>query len=307
MRWFLTIMLLISLSVFHVIFLGKVTEERITLPKDESSYVLPSQVVKITALGFDGLVSDFMFLNAVNFIGSISEKKESARVIEFEWKWWLFSGPTPEEEAARETESEWKWLSKVLDTATDLDPYFADPYYFASGYLAWNASTLQEANALLEKGSRYRTWDPLIPFYLGFNYFYFLHNNEKASEWIMKAARRPGASTAYASLAAKLAYKERKTENAIAFLEEVIRMTEDDGLRNTFETRVEALKAVLVLEQARSLYKKKFGTTPKRLDALIEKRVIAELPRDPYGGTFYLDDAGNVRSTTESNLLPYQH
>ena len=286
MRWLMTIILLLVLVLLHVVTLEKTAGEKLYLPKDEGvAYTLPSQILRITSLGYDSIVSDLLFIQASVFVGASMERKETPKI----------------------KGSEWKWLYNLIDAATDLDPYFSDPYYFASSHLVWNGGMIREANAVLEKGGHFRTWDPLIPYYIGFNYFYFLRDNEKASEWLMTAARKPGASTAYASLAAKLAYKERKTENSISFLEEIIRTTEDESLRKDFAIRVKALSAILVLEQALSVYKKKFGITPKRLDALVQKRVLPELPRDPYGGTFYLDTSDNVRSTTESKLLPAQH
>ena len=77
---------------------------------------------------------------------------------------------------------------------------------------------VRETNELLEKGTRYRDWDWNLPFYAGFNNFFFLHDNAKASELLATAAQRPGPSEQLLSLAARLAYTEKKTENAIMFL-----------------------------------------------------------------------------------------
>ncbi len=285
MRWLSTVVPLLALFIFHVIALGRVTEERTALPKDEGSgYVLPSSILKITSLEFDGLVSDFMFLKAITFIGGAYERKES-----------------PDEK-----KSQLRWIYNVLDTATDLDPYFIDPYYLANAYLPWNAAMVRETNVLLEKGSRYRNWDWMLPFFIGFNHFFFLHDNDNASEYLMQAARRPGAQPFLASFAARLAYRERKTENAIIFLEEILRMTEDEAIRKRYETRLDALKAIFYLEKAVLAYKEKFKRNPPNMGALIKMRIIKELPHDPYGGRYYIDAEGYVRSTSDYQLDPYQ-
>ncbi len=280
------ILLCVALVMVHVVSLSKVAEQVKLLPRGEdTAYVVPSPILRLTALEFHGLASDFLFLKALVFLGSTYERKEEPPV-----KVW-----------------EWKWLYHVLDASTSLDPYFLDPYYFGNANLTWGGGMIKEANALLEKGSDNRKWDCLLPFYIGFNYFYFLDDNEKASEFLMEASRRPGASSIYANLAVKLAYKERRTENAIAFQEYILEHTEDPTLLKEYETRLNALRGVLYLEKAVAEYKRKFGKYPQRIEELITKRFIDELPREPYGGHYYIDSLGKVTTTSESKLMPYQH
>ncbi|OGW53433.1 MAG: hypothetical protein A2Z46_08235 [Nitrospirae bacterium RBG_19FT_COMBO_55_12] len=274
---------LIVLSLLHVIALGRATEERRLLPKaDGSAYVIPGSLIKITALEFDGLASDIMFLRALLFMGSTYERKETPRV-----KSW-----------------EWKWFYDTLTASTDIDPYFLDPYLLGNAYLTWGGGMVNEANTLLEKGSRYRDWDWTLPLYIGFNHFYFLRQNEKASMYLMHASRRPGASPILASLAANLAYKERKTENAVIFMQEILTRTEDEDLKKYFEMRLEYLNGVLLLEKGVSRYKAKFHKVPSNLNQLVKERILMALPADPYGGTYYVDSKGIVKSTSELQLMP---
>jgi len=269
----------------HIIALGKITEESKKLPKDEdSAYVMPGSILRITALDFDGLASDFLFLKALVYLGSTYERKEEFRVEAWEWK----------------------WIYHVLDTSTSLDPYFLDPYYFGNANLTWGGGLIKEANALMGKGSRYRSWDYLLPFYMGFNEFYFLGDNEKASESLMEASRRPDASPLYASLAVKLAYKERRTENAIAFQEYILEHTKEPELRKEYEARLNALRGLGYLEKAVVKYKGRFGRYPRKIDDLITKHIIDKVPAEPYGGSYYITSLGQVKTTSESKLMPYQ-
>ena len=282
-RFIVGIVLLILIPV-HIYVLGTATEQRKLLPKgEESTFVLPTPILRITALDFRGIASDFMFLKALVFIGSTFERKERPRV-----KVW-----------------EWKWFYHTLEASAALDPYFLDPYYVANSNLTWGVMMIRETNALLEKGARYRDWDPFLPFSIGFNYFYFLKENDIASTYLMEASRRPGASPIYASLATKLAYKSHRTENAILFIEQILKKTEDETLKKEFEARLEALRAILYLENAVNTYEKKFGRTPKHLGDLIKKGIIQEVPKDPYNGEFFVNSHGVVKSTSEYLLLPY--
>jgi hypothetical protein len=268
MRKPLLVVLTVVLAIMHFFTLGKATNAAGTLTKGEGTvYVIPSPILKITTLEYDGLVSDFLFLKALVFVGSVFERTENQRILEWEWY----------------------WLHNVLEASAELDPYFFDPYYFANANLTWGGGLIRETNRLLEKGSRFRDWDWRLPLYLGFNNFFFLHENEKASEFLMVAARRPGGSPVFASIASKLAYKERRTENAILFLEEIVRKTANDELKKEYETRLDALRSISILERAVAAYREKFRKTPRKVDDLMAKKMITTIPKDPYGGTFYMD------------------
>jgi hypothetical protein len=278
MRKLLLTILLIALATAHVFLLRKTTDEFKRLPNGkDSSFMIPAPILKIAALDFRGIASDYLFLNSLVFIGSTAERKERPRV-----KVW-----------------EWKWLYYTLDASTSLDPYFLDPYYFANAQLTWDAHMIEENNLLLEKGSKYRDWDPLIPFFIGFNYFYFLQDNLNARIWLLEASRRPDAPSLFASLATKLGYQENRTENAISFIEEMSKRTEDQELKNKYETRLVFLRQVLKVEKAVEAYKKRFGKKPGDIRALIRVGMLHEIPADPYGGQLYVDFDGKVKSTSE--------
>jgi len=284
MRMLASVIVLILAGLLHITSLGKASDSYKMLPQDtDQSFVLPSALIKIAALEFRGLASDVYFLNSMVFIGATQQRKETPRVKEWEWQ----------------------WLLKVLDTATDLDPYFFDPYYYANAFLPWDAGMVKETNLLLAKGSRHRDWDWMLPFFIGFNKFYFLKNDSEAAEFLMEASRRPGGDPMLASIAARLAYRENRTETAIYFLEQTAKNTEDRNIKERFETRIRALRSILFLESAVAEFKKKYGKIPVSIEALVNKNIIRQLPRDPYGGTYYLAEGGKVRSTASSELEPY--
>ena len=280
-----TVFLLAILFIVHFFLLGRAGIEKKFLPSgDGGEFVIPSSVLKITSLEFKGLASDLLFIKAMVFEGSTYDRKAVPRV-------------KPEE---------WQWFDKVLTSSTDLDPYFFDPYFLANAHMTWEAGMIRETNVLLEKGTRYRDWDWMLPFFAGFNSFFFLHENAKAAEYLMTAAQRPGPSARLVSLASKLAYKENKTENAILFLETILKKTEDERLKEKYETRVRALRTRLLLERAVSAYKEKFRRFPASPERLIEAGIIKEIPQDPYGGEFSIRPDGQITCTSDYELLPGQ-
>lgn len=281
MRKAVLAIVLIVLSLAHLFSLHHVSEGFKLLPKPEDpSFAIPAPVMRIAALDFHGIASDYLFLNALVFIGSTHERTENPRV-----KPW-----------------EWKWLYHTLDTSTSLDPYFLDPYYFANAQLTWDALMIGEDNLLLEKGCKYRDWDSSLPFYIGFNYFYFLQDNVNARKWLLEASRRPDAPSLYADLAAKLSYEKKRTENAIRFLEEMSRRTDDETLKKKYESRLDFLRQVLKVENAVEVYNKKYGRKPVDINAMVRAGILQGIPADPSGGQFYLDFNGRVKSTSELQL-----
>jgi hypothetical protein len=282
-RSFLVGVLLITFCV-HVFTLAKAADAKKRLPlNDGETFVIPSPILKIAMLEFQGIASDVLFIEAMVFIGETQQRKETPRV-----KAW-----------------EWNWLNKILDVATDLDPYFFDPYYYANAFLPWDAGMVKETNKLLAKGSQHRDWDWMLPFFIGFNDFYFMQNDSEAAEYLMEASRRPGGDPLLASIASRLAFKENRTKTAIYFLEETAKYTEDSNLKDRFETRIKALQSIENLDSSVTLFTKKFKRVPSSIDELVTKNIINQLPHDPYGGTYYIANDGKVRTTTSSELEPY--
>jgi len=285
-------LLLALLATVHIASVGILTEKNTAFLKtnqQEQISALPAPLLRILAFDYKGIVSDALFIKGIVYIGGFLVQKNH---------------PV---ERVRLSDSQWRAFLHVMDASTELDPYFQDPYYFANAFLTWDAGMIKEANAFLDKGSRYRHWDWSLPFFAGFNYFYFLQDNDKASEKLMEASRRNNKNLLLASLASKLAFKENKTENSILFLEEMINKTEDEQTREKLKTRLDAFNAILTLEKAVEAYQQKFGRMPEQIDELVKKNILAEIPQDPYGGEYFIDERGQVRTTSETKNLPVQN
>jgi hypothetical protein len=248
---------------------------------DETNILLPSPILKVTSLDFDGLASDALYFKALVYYGStfIGNKRRAI------------------------SEAQYTWLYNMLKTSTDLDPYFLDPYFLGNSILSWEANRVADSILLMKKGSQYRNWDYWLPFYIGFNYYYFLRDNTNASNYLMIASRKPGADPFYAYFAARLAYEGNRTENAIIFLEGILKTTKDETMRKDYVIRLDTLKAMLDLEKGVKVYKERLGSYPGKLYDLVEQRIIGRIPEDPYGGEFYIDKDGSVKTTSDLRYM----
>jgi len=235
--------------------------------------LLPSrEMTRVASFGNGLLTAQLIFYNSMFFVGSLE-------------------GPP-----TRTTLHE---LYHALDTSVYLDPYNIDTYYFAQGMFSWDLSLMGPLNNLLERGMEHRTWDWSLPFFYGFNQFYFLKNYEKAARYLKKSYELNPQNGFLPTLIARLHYQAGHTEVAIAFLEEMIRSTTSDSLRKFMLLRLEAFQAVSLLEGAIEIYEARYKTKPRSLEVLKESGILKTIPPDPYGGKFYLDARGRVRTTSK--------
>jgi hypothetical protein len=267
-------LIIFTLIPIHYLSLEK---SRITKPvMREEKIFLPEPFLKVFAGEFKGIIADFLIINLSSYYGGIiMEKKEAI-------------------------EKEFEYMYRVLKAVSTLDPYFFDTYYFAQSILAWDARMPEKAIEILQIGAEKRENDWLIPYWIGFNYYYFLNDKKKSALYFKNASLRPGASDLIASMSIIADYEGGETEMAILFLEDMIRRTQDEHKRNKFLIRLDALKKIRYLEQAVEIYERKYGSLPNEINDLVKKNIISKIPIDPYGGKFYIDEQGRIKTT--SNL-----
>ncbi len=189
-------------------------------------------------------------------------------------------------------------MSRIIHAAVKLDPYNMDAYYFAQATLVWDAKQIMLANNLLEYGMQYRTWDFMLPFFAGFNYAYFLKDYEKAAKYYKLAGDLSGTEL-YINLAGRYFYESGQTDMAIAYLAAMEKSARNDSIRKTFQTRLQAIREAKRIEVARDRFVKATGRFPVSVEELLRRKYLTKLPVDPYGGRFFLEPDGKVRSTSK--------
>lgn len=189
-------------------------------------------------------------------------------------------------------------MYKTLQTSVKLDPYNNDAYYFAQAAFTWETGRAEEVNLMLDYGMKYRTWDYMLPFFAGFNAAYFMKQYEPAARYMKRAAEISG-NPLLTNLAARYYYESDKSDFGIRFLESMEKGAKDAQTRKLYSLRRTALQAVSSIQTAVGKYRVMNGRLPGRLDELLEQGFLKQLPEDPYGGRFYLDATGTVRTTSK--------
>jgi tetratricopeptide (TPR) repeat protein len=194
---------------------------------------------------------------------------------------------------------DWHKIYRALYTSTRLDPYNMDAYYFAQAVMTWEPGLVPQVVELLEYGFAHRSWDWYLPFFLSFDYAFFLHDYHKASKYLAKVAELKPEVDWYVTLAARYLYEGGSTALALAYLNEMISTARNEAIKKRMMTRAEALEKILKIEQAIVAYRERFQRDPKELGDLVNGGVLDLIPEDPYGGSFYLDKDGRVRTTSK--------
>lgn len=240
-------------------------------------YSIPSSFTAPAALEFKGLVANYLFLNVITNAG---------------------------DELSRNKRITGEMVDYVVDsvaTITDLDPKFWDPYLFSSLMLAWNFNAPEKANAILTKAEINLPNDYRPSYFKGFNFYYFLKDNEKAAKYMIKASKLPGSPAYLPYLATRLSVYSAEHRTAAAFLEQMIKTTRNEAIVRQLKMRLESVNHLILLEKYVIEYKKRFGLFPKHLEDLIVAGFLKEIPKDPHGGKYLI--MGNNRVYTTSRMI----
>lgn len=223
---------------------------------DPSRIFLPEPAhAQLGSLGFDTVLADYYWLEALQVVGG--EKGDTAR------------------HAAT--------IGEMVDLITTLDPWGGAPYRFAAVWLTDSKQSVRTANRLLERGIEYIPTEWRNPYYLGFNYFFYLEENAKAADAFESALRLEGAPRYLGALVARLRMNEGGLEMAADFLAELARTASDEFAEAEYLKaldEIETERRARVLDAAREEYWRRHGDDIRDVQDLLSgpAPILARLP-----------------------------
>lgn len=236
---------------------------------------LPPNMTKAMGLEFSSLLGDYIMLQVLAYMG---EKV-------------LLDLPT--------TEAEWHVIHNALSTVITLDPMATDPFVLAATTLPYESGMVKESNALLEIAAEHRPYDYKPNFFLWYNHHHFLKSPKAALVFLKESASKPNAPPYLKPLVSRMQLYAGEIEASMVYTMDVISTVKNDGMRQYMMRRLEALKRIDFLEKNIRKFKEKYGHSPQHLQELVVTGIIDEIPADPYGGEFYINDQGRVYSTSK--------
>lgn len=199
---------------------------------------------RLSTLGFDAVVADYYWLQAVQVVGGVLEgvAKRAGQI------------------------------AKLIDVTTTVDPWVGHPYRFAAVWLTENEAEVRAANRLLERGIAYHPLDWRNRYHLGFNYFFFLEDNARAADVLEGALGLEGAPSYLGGLVARLRADRGGLDTAAHFLAELARTADDEYARAGYLKALDEIQTERVarrLDKARAKYQRRHGRDIERVADLL--------------------------------------
>ena len=162
-------------------------------------------------------------------------------------------------------------LSSNLDVATSLYPEFIDPYYLCQATLPHLSPVYAGvANDILARYTGLAgQQDIIIPFFRGFNYFYYMNEPHRASEVFAELATREGAPTWFGHLAAILSARGGNLYAGLISLQSMLAVESDEVMKQRYRDDIEMFNQAIGVEKAIQQYFTTYGVYPPELEDLV--------------------------------------
>jgi hypothetical protein len=252
--------------------------DRTMIQAEQLRALPPAKYLKPSLLGYHHLGADLLWLRTVQVVGKRSN-----------------------------TAQEYEWLYHALDVITDLDPQYDYAYQMGGIVLTQLANRPELSNKLLEKGLEPNPTVWQIPFYIGFNDFFYLQDPNRAADYIARASRLPGRPPYLPLLATQLYAEAGNPDTALNFLMAIRSQTPEGWIKEQLETRIKEViieRDIRALDKAALRYRQREGHGPAKLNDLLRTGDIAALPNEPFGGEYRVDPrTGAITSSTHPERL----
>ena len=219
------------------------------------AFVAAPRVANAASLGFDALIADYHWLQAVQVVGR---------------------NDVVDEQTADH-------LGKLIDVVTTLNPHVDHPYRFAAVWLTHSDDQVREANRLLERAIAHHPLEWRNHFYLGFNHFFYLGEFAQAAEALETAMELPGAPDYFPRLVARLKSQQGDIDVAEVFLRQLLETTTDEAQIAKLESALDEIEIEYKarhLDRAREAYRALTGRDIRGVRQLVRgpHRVLERLP-----------------------------
>ncbi len=237
---------------------------------ERERFLLEASTIPLPTFGFGNFLADLTWLEAVQVAGN--------------------EAMTPRD---------YDRLSLLLQTTVRLDPRFYVPYILGAIVLMESPGHVDDALALLEEGRRNLPGQWLYPYYQGYIHYFLRDDPTRGGQALMEASRIPGCPGIVPLVGARMLSEGRRPETAIAFLRDILGRESDPVRRRTFENRYRDVlteRDLQMLEEAVATYRSRFLRAPGSLSDLVSAGIVAAIPPEPRGGSYFLAPGAEVKS-----------
>jgi hypothetical protein len=256
-------------------------ETRTIALQKEELLVRSAPLLKKLSLGYDSLLADIYWTRAVQYYGT--------RVV------------IPGEK--------FDLLWPLLDITTTLDPKLIIAYRFGAIFLsepAVGAGRADLAAELVERGVAANPDDWQLDADLGFLYYWYLKDYEKASAAYLEASKKPDAPVLMKMMAAEVAAKGDSFAASTAIWSEIFETAQDPAVKNNAYQHLQSLQAqqdLLALDKYAEDYRQRNGRYPATTSELYESGILSGVPLDPAGIAYIFGPDGKAQLDPKSPVI----
>lgn len=188
------------------------------------------------------------------------------------------------------------------NVVAELNPCHEDNLYFSNAFLSWGGLP-EEGNRILAQSTTCRTWDDIPPFFLGFNRYFFFHDRQGAQHALQQAIDR-SSSNKVALQRLYIAMESDKFDDRVlaqAYLKQERDQADNAELKEALQMRIERLNGLIILDQAKAEFERRFNRPLAKPQELIEQGIITAYPTDPLGIGYEFRDNAFVFSQLRIN------
>lgn len=272
----LAIAIIGSLTLAAVFAQTRIDAARATI-NDELLYLPNEKLLNHFTGGMDSIVADLIWLRCIQY--TASELKG---------------------------ERGFTWLNHMLAACVRLDPYFKDVYRYGGIFLASLRADDDASLRLLEQGCVQHpdAWE--LPYEMAMVYLLNRKDEpgarDRARKYLTLSADTGHAPAFVADLVDKLRDSSDVSDTAIEREMWLKLANSDDQLLRDMAQRklieLDLRDACRILTERAAAYARQTNARIESLEQLLATGAIKTLPKDPLGGTFFIDADGVVRSTT---------
>ena len=240
---------LLSIFVLYC-FLFQIHDRQLAETTPSLSLALPSPVQEVFLGYLKELGSEMLFIKVAVFLGrnDLPKNKEDYAAV----------------------------LTQNFHVMTDIYPEFIDPYYLCESSLPFiNRKSAIDANEILLKGTRTHPDDIIIPFFRGFNYFYYLNQPKKAAAIFSDLAGRPGAPNWFGHLAGILSARGGDLYGGLLTLKAMLATEKDENIRDRYRRHIKVFEEAIKVYEALEAFKVKEKHYPEELEQLVPEYLSA--------------------------------
>jgi tetratricopeptide (TPR) repeat protein len=249
-------------------------------------YVPSGTILGRLALSYDAVLADVYWIRALQFFGSSRLSKDPDKTYDL--------------------------LYPLLDITTDLDPRFMVGYRFGALFLAEGypdgAGRPDLAVKLLEKAMRHDPDRWQYPHDVGFIYYWWLHDYERAAKWFERGASLPDGPWWLRPLAAATLAQGGNRRASRTLWQTMYETAEHAWLREEASRRLMQLAALDELDRLGPLVQRYIRETrqvPSDWQPLVAAKLLPAVPVDPTGVPYVIDTArGILDVSSRSRLSP---